>query len=313
MANILDTVNQRTRLVGQNRLELLTFRLNGKQLYAINVFKVQEVMQLPKLNMLPNSDPTIAGITHVRDKTVAVVDLSQAIGRRPILNKEKSSIIITEYNRSVQAFLVGSVDRIINMNWDQIQPPPAAMGHKHYLTAITQMDGELIAIIDVEKVLAQLVHFRTTVSDGIMDSDLLTLAPDMEILLVDDSPIAIEQARSTLAHFNIKVHVETDGLKACRRLKQWADEGIDVPSKLLMVITDAEMPEMDGYRLTTEIRQDPRLRDLHVVLHTSLSGSFNKAMVEKVGCDDFLSKFQPDQLALLVQERIRAHIENKTP
>jgi two-component system chemotaxis response regulator CheV len=94
---------------------------------------------------------------------------------------------------------------------------------------------------------------------------------------------------------------------------KWTDEGINVPEKLLMVITDAEMPEMDGYRLTTEIRNDPRLQNLYVVLHTSLSGSFNKAMVKQVGCDDFLSKFQPDQLASLVQERIRlrTHGENK--
>jgi two-component system chemotaxis response regulator CheV len=305
MASILDTVDQRTRLVGQNRLELLTFRLNGKQLYAINVFKVQEVMSLPKLNLLPHSDPNIAGVTHVRDKTIAVIDLSQAIGRRPITRHEKSNIIITEYNRSVQAFLVGSVDRIVNMNWEDILPPPAATGKKHYLTAITQLDNQLVEIIDVEKVLAQLIQFDTTLTAGLVDEALKADAPEMEILLVDDSSVAIEQAKSTMANFNLKVHVESDGLKAFNRLKKWADEGIDVPSKLLMVITDAEMPEMDGYRLTTEIRNDPRLRDLYVVLHTSLSGSFNKAMVKQVGCDDFLSKFQPDLLANLVQDRIR--------
>mgnify|MGYP000734154865 CR=1 FL=1 len=72
-----------------------------------------------------------------------------------------------------------------------------------------------------------------------------------------------------------------------------------------MLITDAEMPEMDGYRLTKEIREDPRLKDLYIVLHTSLSGSFNKAMVQKVGCDDFLSKFQPDKLATIIQDRMR--------
>jgi two-component system chemotaxis response regulator CheV len=310
MASILDTVDQRTRLVGQNRLELLTFRLNGNQLYAINVFKVQEVMSLPKLNLLPHSDPNIAGVTHVRDKTIAVIDLSQAIGRRPIARNEKSNIIITEYNRSVQAFLVGSVDRIVNMNWEDILPPPAATGKKHYLTAITQLDNQLVEIIDVEKVLAQLVQFDTTLTAGLIDEELKADSPEMEILLVDDSSVAIEQAKSTMANFNLKVHVESDGLKAFNRLKKWADEGIDVPSKLLMVITDAEMPEMDGYRLTTEIRNDPRLRDLYVVLHTSLSGSFNKAMVKQVGCDDFLSKFQPDLLANLVQDRIRLRTQS---
>lgn len=95
-----------------------------------------------------------------------------------------------------------------------------------------------------------------------------------------------------------------NGLNGYQMLKEWADKGIDVKKKLLMVVTDAEMPAMDGYRLTTEIRNDPRLKDLFVVLHTSLSGSFNKAMVQKVGCDEFLSKFQPDELAALVKQRV---------
>ena len=104
---------------------------------------------------------------------------------------------------------------------------------------------------------------------------------------------------------DLQLHVATDGLKALRMLQGWADAGEDLNERLLMVITDAEMPEMDGYRLTTEIRKDPRLKDLYVVLHTSLSGNFNKAMVEKVGCDGFLSKFQPDQLVEVVRNRLQ--------
>ena len=100
------------------------------------------------------------------------------------------------------------------------------------------------------------------------------------------------------------MHKATDGLKGLQQLQRWADQGEVLTDKLLMVFTDAEMPEMDGYRLTTEIRNDPRLRDLYVVMHTSLSGSFNAAMVEKVGCDNFLSKFQPDRLADVIHERL---------
>ena len=99
---------------------------------------------------------------------------------------------------------------------------------------------------------------------------------------------------------------------ALRMLKKWADEGIDVSKKLAMVITDAEMPEMDGYRLTREIRDDPRLKDLFVVLHTSLSGNFNKAMVEKVGCNGFLSKFEPDKLAITVQDRLKEFLQQNS-
>ena len=97
----------------------------------------------------------------------------------------------------------------------------------------------------------------------------------------------------------------SDGLKGLRLLQKWVAEGIDVNEKLLMVITDAEMPEMDGYRLTHEIRKIPELKDLYIVMHTSLSGSFNHSLTKKVGCNDFLSKFKPDDLATAVQKRVR--------
>ena len=306
MAGVLDTVDQRTRLVGENRLEILLFRLAGQQLFALNVFKIREVLQLPRLTQMPQRAPHVVGVIHLRGQTIPVIDLSGAIGMRPQPVTADSTIIVTEYNRSVQAFLVGSVDRIMNLNWDAVLPPPRGAGRSHYLTAITRLDDQrLVEIIDVEKVLAEIVPFNAKVSDGLLDDALLKKARGREVLLVDDSPTGIAQLKDTLSQLDLTLHVETDGLRALRRLQAWADMDADVPKRLLMVITDAEMPEMDGYRLTSEIRKDPRLRDLYVVLHTSLSGNFNKAMVEKVGCDGFLSKFQPDLLVEAVRERLR--------
>jgi two-component system chemotaxis response regulator CheV len=309
MSGILDKVDSRTQLVGQNRLELLTFSLNGSQLFAINVFKVREVVSLPKLTIMPQSHPSVVGVAYIRHQAVPVVDLSSAIGRRPIQDMENCNLIVTEYNQSIQAFLVGKVENIVILNWESIQPPPATSGRRHYLTAITQLDKQIVEIIDVEKVLAEIVPFNTTVSDDILDMSLSTQAADMTVLIVDDSQTGLAQIRETIGQLGLKIIAETDGRRALALLKNWADEGENVPEKLLMVITDAEMPEMDGYRLTAEIRSDPRLADLFVVLHTSLSGSFNKHMVEKVGCNDFLSKFQPNELAALVQKRIRQRLE----
>ncbi|MBD1553231.1 chemotaxis protein CheV [Pseudomonas typographi] len=304
MAGILDTVDQRTQLVGENRLEILMFRLVGRQLFAINVFKVQEVLQLPKLTLMPQRRAFVCGVVNLRGQTLPVIDLSQAIGMRPIQAGPGSIIIVTEYNRSVQAFLVGGVDRIINMNWEAIMPPPSSAGRQHYLTAITKVEDQLVEVIDVEKVLAEIVPYNAKVSREKLDDSLLQQARGREVLLVDDSTVALAQLRDTLSQLGMKMHVATDGLKALRMLKGWADAGEDLQEKLLMIFTDAEMPEMDGYRLTTEIRQDPRLAKLYVVLHTSLSGSFNESMVRKVGCDDFLSKFQPDRLVDVVRQRL---------
>lgn len=305
MAGVLDSVDSRTRLVGQNRLELLMFKLHSNQLFAINVFKVQEVLRLPKLTSLPGHHPHVVGIAYLRGQAVPVINLAQAIGMPALQPKPESSLIVTEYNSTIQAFLVGGVDRIVNLNWEDIMPPPRTTGRQHYLTAITRLDDKIIEIIDVEKVLAEINPYTIALDPSQLEDDIVNAARGMEILMVDDSPTAISQVKQTLAPLGITVHTATNGKKGLDLLKQWADTGENVPEKLLMLITDAEMPEMDGYSLTSAVREDPRLRDTFVVLHTSMSGNFNKAMVEKVGCDDFLSKFQPKLLATLVENRVR--------
>ncbi|WP_313087512.1 chemotaxis protein CheV [Pseudomonas sp.] len=304
MAGILESVDQRTRLVGQNRLEILMFRLSGRQQFAINVFKVQEVVQLPKMTLMPHRHGSVCGVVNLRGQTLPVIDLSRAIGLRPLVPDERSTIIVTEYNRSIQAFLVGGVDRILNLNWEEVLPPPSTAGRQHYLTAITKVEDRLVEVIDVEKVLAEIVPYDTSISPERLTDPVLERARGREVLCVDDSTVALAQLRETLSQLGITVHSASDGAKGLSKLKAWADAGETLTDRLLMVFTDAEMPEMDGYRFTTEIRNDPRLRDLYVVLHTSLSGSFNLAMVQKVGCDNFLSKFQPEKLVDVVRDRL---------
>lgn len=307
MAGVLDTVDQRTQLVGENRLEILMFRLERGQVFAINVFKIQEVQMMPKLTSLPESHPCVVGVTYARGKTIPVIDLSLAIGMPPLSNRETCNIIIAEYNMSVQAFMVKSVDRIINMNWEDIMPPPKGAGKNHYLTAITKVDDKIVEVIDVEKVLQEISPCNTEVSEGILQDDIKTLAHGLEVFAVDDSTVGLGQVIETVEQIGLSVSSARDGAQALAKLKKLADEGVDMVKRFVLVITDAEMPEMDGYRFTTEIRNDPRLKDLHVILHTSLSGAFNQAMVEKVGCDNFLSKFEPDKLAEAVQEQVREY------
>ncbi len=219
MAGILDSVDQRTQLVGENRLEILMFRLAGRQLFAINVFKVQEVLQLPKLTLMPQRHSFVCGVVNLRGQTLPVIDLSQAIGMRPLVPGPNSTIIVTEYNRSVQAFLVGGVDRIVNMNWDAIMPPPASAGRQHYLTAISKVDDQLVEVIDVEKVLAEIVPYNAKVSTEKLEDPLLAGAVGREVLLVDDSKVALSQLRDTLSQLGLKLHVASDGLKALNMLQ----------------------------------------------------------------------------------------------
>jgi len=311
MSRFIESVDQRTNLVGQNRLELLLFRLGGPQVFAINVFKVQEVIKLPRLTPMPHSQGQVMGLAQWRGQAIPVVDLSQAIGAKAPPRDADANLIVTEYNRSIQGFFTGPVDRIVNLNWDQVLAPPKGMGRGHFLTAITRLDDRIVEIIDVERVLADIVPLTAQVASEQQDQALISRARErgLKVLLAEDSATAVTQVGETLKALGLELIAVQDGRKALDKLKAWAAEGRDVSEEILMLITDAEMPEMDGYRLTSEIRSDPALRHLHVVLHTSLSGHFNQAMVEKVGCDQFLSKFAPSELADLVMARLKDYLE----
>ncbi len=305
MSRILDTVNQRTQLVGQNRLELLTFRLLKNQRYGINVFKVKEVLQCPRLTSMPNLHPHVIGVAHIRGQVVPVIDMSLATGGRAITNPEERFIVISEFNRSIQGFLVGGVDRIINMNWEEILPPPQGSGKSHLLTAVTKIDDELIEILDVEKILNEVSPANDNVSQSVIESSPSIKAKSKAkvILVVDDSSVARAQVKKTVEALGYRALLAFDGRDALNKLKQMAENG-DVSEQICLVVSDIEMPEMDGYTLTTEIKKDPRLATSYVLLHSSLSGGFNESMIKSVGADAFIPKFNSDELYLALYDAI---------
>ncbi|KHT44517.1 chemotaxis protein CheW [Alteromonas marina] len=309
MSGILDSVNQRTQLVGQNRLELLLFRLNGRQRFGINVFKVREVLQCPPLTAMPKLNPLVRGVAHIRGQTISVIDLSMATRGRKIEDLSNAFIVIAEYNRSVQGFLVGAVERIINTNWDAIMPPPQGTGRASYLTAVTEVENELIEILDVEKILNEISPLNAEVSADVAEG-LTTEGQENKIIFIaDDSAVARNQVKKALSSLGLEIELAKNGLEALNRLKEIAEEYGDVTNRVGVLVSDIEMPEMDGYTLTAEIKNIPELQKLHVVLHTSLSGVFNQAMVQKVGADDFIAKFHPDELATAVQKWLMTECE----
>ena len=306
MAGVLDSVNQRTQMVGKNRLELLLFRLRGRQIYGINVFKVKEVLQCPKLSSLPNSRPVVRGVAHIRGETIPIIDLSMAIGLPGIPQDElaTSFVIITEYNRKTQGFLVTGVERIMNMNWEEILPPPKGAGKDVYLTAVTKIDDKLIEIIDVEKILSEVSPLGEDVTEAVLSKSAERVPGHLPVLVVDDSSVARRQIQRCLTAIGMEVVLKNDGKQAFEYLKEITADGSRAQDHFSLIISDVEMPEMDGYTLVTKVKDDPALSDMFVMLHTSLSGVFNQAMVKKVGADDFMAKFSPDELAERVMEII---------
>ena len=238
MAGVLDSVNQRTQLVGQNRLELLLFRLDGNQLYGINVFKVKEVLQCPRLTVMPKSSPVVRGVANIRGGTIPILDLALATGRRGLQDLTNSFAIITEYNTKVQGFLVRSVERIVNMNWEEIHPPPKGAGREHYLTAVTRVDKQLVEIIDVEKVLAEVAPTSEEVSHGVVDAETQSRAVTKRVLVVDDSSVARKQVTRCLEAVGVEMTALNDGRQALEYLQNMLAEGRRPEDELLMLIRD---------------------------------------------------------------------------
>jgi len=307
MSGLLDGVNRRTQLAGYNRLELLLFFLDGDQHYGINVFKVHEVIQRPPMTRVPNANPMVVGMATLRGKTIPVIDLAMAIGRPPLSEKDQGIVIVTEYNRSVQGFLVSAVDRIVNINWENVVPPPDGAGGSHFLTAIAHVEKHMVEMIDVEKVLGNINGNRIDLAEKFTHGLPEEQVGKHVVLVVDDSSMARNQVKRTLERIGVLVVLTNNGKEAYELLAKWADDGDPNLKNLLMVISDIEMPEMDGYTLTTKIRGDNRLRDLYVMLHTSLSGLFNHNLIEKVDANAFVPKFDANDLARAVLDKIRGH------
>lgn len=304
MSGVLDSVNQRTQLVGQNRLELLLFKLQDEQIYGINVFKVKEVLQCPKLTQLPHRNPVVRGVAHIRGETIPIMDMSMATGQTAVPEEDVNScfVIITEYNRKTQGFLVRGVERIVNLNWEEMHPPPKGAGLDNYLTAVARLDDRMIEVIDVEKILAEVAPTNDEVSDELITEEIKDKAKEHHVLVVDDSSVARRQIVHTMESLGVNVTTKNDGKQALEYLESLVEDGSDIGDHVTLMISDVEMPEMDGYTLTTHCKKHPHMGGLYIMLHTSLSGVFNKAMVEKVGADDFMAKFNPDELAQRVTD-----------
>ncbi len=314
MSKLLHSVNQRTQLAGENRLELLLFRLEDKQLYGINVFKVKKIITCPELTAMPHRHPIALGVANTMDGPLPILDLKLAIGHGNSERVRGKSVIVAEYNRKMQGFLVDKVEHIINIEWSDIHPPPRGVGREHYLTAISKHQDEIIEIIDVEKIIAEIMPFNEQMDAPLSEaldtalsqkaeeagSDEAQVEKSKNVLVVDDSVVARNQIKRCLEAAGFNCTLLKNGLEAYQFLENMTMEGRKPTDEYLMMISDIEMPEMDGYTLTRRVKENPDMKDLYVLLHTSLSGVFNKAMVEKVGADNFLPKFDANELASAV-------------
>ena len=299
MSSVMERVDRLTRLAGRNRLELLLFRFGNRQIFGINVFKVREVLKCPPLRPIPHSHHHVRGVMHARGQTVTIIDLAAVLGHGRSEGSRDEFVIVTEYSGHVQGYLVKQVERIVNLRWDDVKPPPAGIGTSNYLTAVTTIENQLVEILDVERVLAEIVGVRTDVNDELLENRNANVEIPRRVFIADDSAVARKQMVRVMEQLGVEYELAENGKLALEALKAYAEQG-PITQRFAMLLSDIEMPEMDGYTLTKTMKADPQLKDLYVCLHTSLSGSFNQSMADTVGGNKLVPKFDPNELAGLV-------------
>jgi two-component system, chemotaxis family, chemotaxis protein CheV len=305
MSELLKNIDARTKLAGTNKLEILMFtlgldnRTGREETFGINVFKVREVMRIPKITRAPDMPPSVEGMVSLRGALVPVVDLAKYTG---IVSDEKAEImIVTEYNGHTQGFLVKGVDNILRLDWAAMRVPPAMLVAEMggLVTAITELkDGRLVMMLDVEKVLSETGHFDL---NEMIFKGVKPLGKERTVFFADDSTVARNQITRTLEAMQVKHISAINGRQAWVELSKMADyaDSAKIPLKemIQVILTDVEMPEMDGYMLTRKIKGDKRFAGIPVLMHSSLSSSSNQQLGKTVGVDEYVPKFEPQKLA----------------
>ncbi|HLP98499.1 MAG TPA: chemotaxis protein [Sideroxyarcus sp.] len=305
MSDLLKNIDARTKLAGTNKLEILMFtlgldsRTGREETFGINVFKVREVMRIPPITRAPDMPNAVEGMVSLRGALVPVIDLAKYTG---IQTDDKADImIVTEYNGHTQGFLVKAVDNILRLDWSAMRVPPAMLVAEMggLVTAITELkDGRLVMMMDVEKVLSETGHFD---DNEMVFKNVKPLGKDRTVFFADDSSVARNQIQRTLDAMGVKSIAAINGRQAWLELSKMADyaDASHTPMKDLVqvILTDVEMPEMDGYMLTRMIKSDKRFNGIPVLMHSSLSSSSNQQLGKAVGVDEYVPKFEPQKLS----------------
>jgi two-component system chemotaxis response regulator CheV len=305
MSDLLKNIDARTKLAGTNKLEILMFslgkdnRTNREETFGINVFKVREVMRIPAITRAPEMPASVEGMVSLRGALVPVIDLAKYIGIET--GCKPGIMIVTEYNGHTQGFLVRAVDNILRLDWASMRVPPAMLVAEMggLVTAITELqDNRLVMMIDVEKVLSETTNFD---SDALIIKSVQPLGKERTVFFADDSSVARHQIARTLDAMQVKHISAINGRQAWIELAKMADyaEAAHTPLKdvVQVILTDVEMPEMDGYMLTRKIKADKRFTGIPVLMHSSLSSSSNQQLGKAVGVDEYVPKFEPQKLA----------------
>lgn len=283
-------------------LSLLLFTLRSGKQMAINLLKVSEIIPTPSLTRLPESHPHVRGVATLRGQPLSVIDLSMAIGMAPLQDPKGGCLIVTDISRSKQGLHVQAVVKIVHIQSSKILPPPYGARNSSFITGTAEVDGQLIQILDVEKVIHNISPAPSDADISDLDDQDAQLLTETRALIVDDSQVAIHMSVSALTKMGVTCHSVRSAREAFEKLDSLKDsyEAINV------VVSDIEMPEMDGYSFTQALRKNPDYASLYVLLHTSLDSTISTDKAKAAGANDILTKFSPPEMAKCMLRAARA-------
>ena len=286
-----------------NELEIVEFRIdevdwNGNVIpcyYGVNVAKVREIIRLPQMSRVVNALPGVEGMIKLRDKVISIISLAKVLGKETG-DLVADRVVVLEFNNLMVGMLVHSVSRIYRISWKNVEPASRSV-HSDQVTGLVKMDDRIILVLDFEKIVGELCS--ESAMSPIDQTELLERAGDANrsektVLVVDDSSFIRHTLCSTLRGAGYNVEEAENGAIAWemiqRKLERSVQEGVDIRTILSLLITDIEMPQMDGLHLTSLVRKNEAFKDLPVVIFSSLASDDNKRKWIGLGADHILTK-----------------------
>jgi two-component system chemotaxis response regulator CheV len=313
MNETMRDVDERTNLTSKSMFEMLLFCLGeapgtGRhELFGINVFKVREILVMPEITAMANASPNVMGVANIRGQMITVLNLPRIMGCT--LEKEPALLLVTEFSRSTQGFAVEDVSEIVRLEWKRLLSAEGTGGS--LVTSIAKLDGDgadsrLAQVLDVEQILRDVFPQDSHPVALAEPGARVMLPPGTVVLAADDSAVARMMIEEGLKAMDVSYIMTKSGKEAWDRLQnmagQAAAEGKTILDKIALVLTDLEMPEMDGFTLVRNIKQDPRFRRLPVIIQSSLTGTTNEEHVKRVGADAYVAKFEATELAAAIRK-----------
>ncbi|MGH8855132.1 MAG: chemotaxis protein [Telluria sp.] len=319
MKSVQQEVDERSNLTGTNKFELLLFRLGGdengerSELFGINVFKIREIVAMPQITAVAGSMPHVLGVVNLRGQIIQVLDLPGIAGVKP--KTGLNIMLVTEFARTTQAFAVESVEEIVRLDWSQVMSAERAAGSGGMVTSIARLpvengeEGRLAQVLDVETILRTMNPDSGPEINQQTVGSKIHIKPGSVVLAADDSVVARALIEQGLEAMGLPFIMTKSGKEAWDQLNSIANtaeaEGKSVHDKVALVLTDLEMPEMDGFTLTRNIKKTGRFSSMPVIIHSSLSGTTNEEHVKNVQADAYVAKFSAEELANTLRRVLR--------